>query len=184
MSESRSGKKVVIDLFSGLGGWSEAFLRDYDVYRYDSDPWLREVPRTEIIDLSSLKVGRVAPTFLLLGSPPCLEFSRAYDAPRERARRKKEPFEPSLKLVEAFIEHRDRLRPEWWAMENVVGSIPDLTPLLGEPRQIIGPFVLWGNFPLLDLGKQELKEIRVHKKKAGDKYRHHDHRSQFRAKIP
>ena len=53
MSESRSGKKVVIDLFSGLGGWSEAFLRDYDVYRYDSDPWLREVPRTEIIDFRS-----------------------------------------------------------------------------------------------------------------------------------
>ena len=42
----------------------------------------------------------------------------------------------------------------------MVGSIKHLRPILGEPRQIIGSVVLWGNFPFLHMpvGFQELKK--------------------------
>ena len=177
---------LILDLFSGLGGWTQAFMNNekYDVHRYDSDPWLADIDNTNILDLSRHKVGSVKPLKLLIGSPPCYEFSEAYDAPRVRARRNGEPFTPSMDLIEAFIEHRDRMKPEWWLMENVKGSIPDITPILGEPRQIIGPFVLWGNFPLLDISESELKLIKKHKRQAGDKYRWSEHRSSYRAFIP
>lgn len=174
----------VIDLFSGLGGFSEAFVMSgkYEVERYDNNTWLAEVPHTHMCDLEKYAIGTAEKPFLLLGSPPCLEFSNAYDAPKIRAKRLGLDYEPSVKLVEIFKEHVDRLQPKYWMMENVIGSIEWITPILGEPVQIIGPFVFWGNVPLLDLTMEDRKQIRGAKKKQ-DK-RHSPIRSNHRAKIP
>ena len=38
----------------------------------------------------------------------------------------------------------------------MVGSIRYFKEYLGEPRQIIGPYVLWGNFPTLQVDKSRL----------------------------
>jgi site-specific DNA-cytosine methylase len=174
----------VIDLFSGLGGFSEAFVMSgkYEVERYDNNTWLAEVPHTQMCDLTKYAIGTAKKPFLLLGSPPCLEFSNAYDAPKIRAKRLGLDYEPSVELVEIFKEHIDRLQPQYWMMENVIGSIDWITPILGEPVQIIGPFVFWGNVPLLDLSMEDRKQIRGAKKKQ-DK-RHSPIRSNHRARIP
>ena len=43
------------------------------------------------------------------------------------------------------------LKPKFWVVENVVGSIPFISNYFGEPTQKIGPQVLWGNFPWIQL---------------------------------
>ena len=177
----------VIDLFSGLGGWTQSFLKShkYEVERYDSDPWLRDVENTEIVDLTKIRISSLVKPHLLVGSPPCYEFSQAYAAPRSIAKRNGETWNPNMDCVLAFKEHVENLRPKFWLMENVVGSAEFINPILEmEPRQIIGPFLLWGNFPLLDVSESDLKLIRKHKKEAGDKHRWSDHRGSYRAFIP
>ena len=179
-------KLKVIDLFSGLGGWTQSFMKShkYTVERYDSDPWLRDVENTEIVDLTEKRISSYYSPHLLVGSPPCYEFSLAHSAPRSIAMRNGEEFSPSMDCVLAFREHVESLTPKFWLMENVKGSAEFINPIMGEPRQIIGPFILWGNFPLLDISESELKLIRTHKKQAGDKHRWSDHRGSYRAFIP
>ena len=48
----------VLDLCSGLGGFSEAFVNDLDweVMRIENNPLLSEVPHTEIIDIFDFRV--------------------------------------------------------------------------------------------------------------------------------
>jgi hypothetical protein len=88
-------------------------------------------------------------------------------------------FEPSLELVERAIELIGIIQPKYWVIENVVGAISHLHPLLGEPRQIIGPFVLWGNFPYLNIPRDF-----QHSKFEGDTWSTDPLRANRRALIP
>ena len=144
--------KTMIDLFSGLGGASEGFMvPGWSVCRYENNPLLSEVPFTTICDLTTFKLilGH-APT-LVWASPPCLEFSRGFNGPAPTALREGREFTPSLDLVKRAISIIEELEPKYWVIENVVGAIKHFEPLLGPPRQIIGSFVLWGNFPYVDV---------------------------------
>jgi hypothetical protein len=172
--------KLVIDLFSGLGGASESFLRDpkYAVIRYDNNPLLMNIPCTTICDLTNYQIKIRHKVDLVWASPPCLDFSRAYNAPGPQAERENIDFEPNLNLLKKSIELIEELNPTHWIIENVVGSIKHFEPFLGQPRQIIGPFVLWGNFPLIDVPR-DFKHT-----KADVDERWSPIRSNVRAKIP
>ena len=172
--------KLMLDLFSGLGGASQAFLMNYEwaVLRYENNPKLADVPCTTLCDLLTYKIECRHEIELIWASPPCLEFSQAYDAPRSIARREGIEFEPDLKLVCRAIEIIEELKPKHWVIENVVGAIADFEPLLGAPRQIIGPFVLWGNFPYIHMPKD------FNHSKADIDKRWSDLRSNIRAQIP
>lgn len=175
----------VLDLFSGLGGASEAFVRAGDeVLRIENNVLLKDVPHTHLMDvvdlhafLAEYHVGRTDYD-LVWASPPCLEFSNAYSAPKARARREGRKHNPSLALVEAARDIVELLNPRWWVIENVRGACPWLNPVLGEPRQVIGPLVLWGHFPHLIM-----PEDFQHRKADVDK-RHSPLRANIRAKIP
>lgn len=54
---------------------------------------------------------------------------------------------PSLDLVAAALDFIYSYTPKWWVLENVHGAHQFIVPILGKPRQRIGPFLLWGNFP-------------------------------------
>jgi len=181
-------QKQVIDLFSGLGGWTEAFIEDptWQVNRYDNNTWLREVPETEIVDLKDYVIATAYKPKLVVASPPCYEFSLAFNAPRAKASRSRQQYYPEegIELVKRAIQNIQSLNPETWVLENVIGSIPYISELLGEPRQIIGPWVLWGNFPLFNLSRETKKRLKIHKKLEGDKHRHSELRSNHRARIP
>tara|TARA_R110000737_G_scaffold68441_1_gene96516 strand:- start:109 stop:561 length:453 start_codon:yes stop_codon:yes gene_type:complete len=91
---------------------------------------------------------------LIWASPPCREFSHGFNSPTSKMRRREKGFEnfiPSIQLVKDTIEVIEDLKPKYWVIENVVGAIKWLTPILGEPTQIIGSQVLWGNFPYLHM---------------------------------
>lgn len=145
----------IIDLYSGLGGASEAFvLAGADVMRCENNPLLLDTPDTWKWDLSQdaeveklINMPYWDNADLIWASPPCLEFSNAFNAPKPTAAREGRPFFPDLTLVQNAITIIEAKTPRYWIIENVVGAIKDFAPILGEPRQIIGAFVLWGNFP-------------------------------------
>ena len=146
--------KFMIDMFSGLGGASEAFIqsKNWDVIRFDNNSLLKDIEETIITD-DMFNLVCVCPEELDLiwASPPCREFSNAYHSPKSQAMRQGINYNPDLRLLEKTIETIKRVQPKTWVIENVIGSIEYLRPFLGEPRQIIGSVVLWGNFPLLPL---------------------------------
>jgi hypothetical protein len=145
---------IVWDLCSGLGGWSEAWLHGHaQVFRFDNFELVQHIPFTHNEDVTQWMdwVENYPSPDLILASPPCLEFSQAYNAPRVIARREGRDFEPDLTIAKAVRDIIAHVKPRWWIVENVVGSIKDLEPVFGRRTQIIGPYVLWGNFPKLPL---------------------------------
>lgn len=179
----------MVDLFSGLGGASEAFVQaGWRVHRFDnnrlfSDPESEYfVPRTIWADLELMRMDFDEPIEFLWASPPCYEFSNAHSAPRGIAGRegRLDEYKPDMTLLRATIKQIEELKPKYWCIENVIGSIRYFEPYLGKPKVIAGPYVLWGNFPpiVCQVPKDYSKRI------AGDKHRHSPIRSNHRAKVP
>ena len=147
----------VLDLFSGLGGFSEAFLRSADdVLRIENNPLLSEVPNTTIMDVIHFRDWLVEQTKrgefyndidVILASPPCRDFSTAYAAPRSVAERAGLEWNPSMELVEATMDIIQLLQPRYWVIENVSGSQRYFKRIGLEPNQIHGACVFYGNFP-------------------------------------
>jgi len=145
--------KVILDLYSGTGGASEAFLEHpgWRVIRVEDDHQHAQVPETRIVDSSwSLNLLAEERIELLWASFPCTEFSRL-DQPWTRARLP-EGFEPSL--VEALKTKNiiEVLKPKYYCVENVRGAIPYLEPIFGPHTQRIGPYFLWTNLPTIVTG--------------------------------
>ena len=179
-------KKMMLDLFAGFGGQSEAFIRSgrWDVLRIDNNPLLDQVPRMMIEDIGSpsffdmLKRPLGHQIEYVHASPPCHGFSLGYNAPKAVASRSGEPYTPSTELVEIAYKVIEQLQPRFWSIENVRGSIKHLRPILGDPTIIIGAYVYWGRFPPLQISAAD-----VPTKSTKDK-RHSPLRSNYRALIP
>ena len=175
-------KKMMLDLCAGFGGQSEAFLEEYDVLRIDNNPLLSEVPQMVITDLYDIRPFNISNQSIdyIHASPPCLEFSTAYSAPRGVAHRNGEDYHPTdgIAMVERCVEIINKLKPKYWSLENVRGSIKYISPILGEPRLIVGAWVYWGNFPLFNPDTLTLPN------KADQDKRWSPLRSNHRAHIP
>jgi len=176
-------RKMMLDLYAGFGGQSEAFVHDekWDVLRIDNNPLLSEVPRMAIMDIEAYEPfkGREAPFIEYIhASPPCHAFSLGFHAPKAVASRSGDSYEPCTKLVEKAKQIIDLLQPRFWSIENVRGSIKHLRPILGEPTLIVGPYVYWGRFPPVLITAAD-----VPNKSTKDK-RHSPLRSNYRALIP
>ena len=153
-------RRHFLDLFSGLGGASEAFVQDlanWTVLRIDNNPLLSGVPNTIIASVDELTPidasNWVNSIDCIWASPPCRDFSNGYSSPKSIHVREHglESYKPDMSLLTSAIEIIETVKPKYWVIENVVGSIRYFKEYLGEPRQIIGPYVLWGNFPFLEL---------------------------------
>ena len=178
-------KKMMLDLCAGFGGQSEAFhLGNWDVLRIDNNPLLKEVPRMVLADLYEIEVFNNSEHRIeyVHAGPTCLEFSTAFSSPRGLHQRggSTEEYDPKegIKLVQRCKDIIDILKPRYWSIENVKGSIKYLTPILGEPRLIVGAWVYWGNFPLFDTSV-----LTIPNKSTQDR-RHSPLRMNYRAHIP
>ena len=125
----------VIDLFSGLGGFSQAFLdRGHDVLRIDFDDKFREVPNTmvkDIMELEPSELGSFAYDIdIITSSPPCNCFSTlALSTFWENGRPKDPRTIDAIALVKRSITLIERLEPKFWVIENPTGML----------RHVIGP---------------------------------------------
>jgi len=180
-------KKLMLDLFAGFGGQSEAFILDdaWDILRIDNNELLAQVPRMRMMNIAQLDAKDLSPKGAngerieyIHASPPCHGFSLGFHAPKAVASRRGVPYEPCTKLVEKSKEIIDALNPRFWSIENVRGSIKHLRPILGEPTLIVGAYVYWGRFPPVLITASDIP-----KKSQKDK-RHSPLRSNYRALIP
>jgi len=146
----------VLDLYSGLGGFSEAFVEDqnWEVIRIENNPLLAGVPHTIPADIFDLDPLDFLDVDLILASPPCTEFSNAYGAPRGVAYRagiRGDDYKPDMSLVKEAIRWKNIIRPKFFLMENVNGSQRFFRKLRLYPIMFHGPFVFYGNFPPFDM---------------------------------
>lgn len=128
---------LMLDLFSGLGGASQAMrARGWRVVTVDVEPRFRP---DVVADLRAWTWDGERPD-LVWASPPCDEFARE-SMPWCKTGRA-----PDLSLVMATLEIVRRAEPRFWAMENVRGA----QRWIGRAAKIVGPFYLWGWFPDFD----------------------------------
>jgi len=126
--------KTVLDLFCGAGGFSLGFrTRNYKIIGVDNwhiagITWKENI-RGEFIesDVMALDIDTLPKVDILIGSPPCPQFSTAN--PHKTL---------DLKLVMKFLEIKRKIKPEYWIMEEV--------PLVGtecKKLRILKPRYLW-----------------------------------------
>ena len=124
---------VCVDLFSGLGGFSESmFQRGWKVTRIDNDEQFKEVPCTTIADIMTLNPEDLPqnPDILLM-SPPCQCFSvAALSHYWENGRPKNDKTRFAIKLVKRALWIKDAINPKYWILENPMGM---LRKVLGRP---------------------------------------------------
>jgi len=147
----------ILDLCSGLGGASEAFvLAGWEVLRIENNPLLEGVEHTFIIDIFKFEewlienLDAIAKPDVIWASPPCRDFSTAYAAPGPTASRAGVVFKPDMSILLCCMRIIDLLKPTWWVVENVNGAQRHFHPVIGEYAQKLGPFLLWGNYPRIN----------------------------------
>lgn len=173
-------KPVFLDLFSGLGGASEAFVQaGWTVLRIETNDKLQYVPRTLNLDVLKWRdwIDDIPKPDIIWASPPCRDFSTAFNAPRSIHERSHETaWRPNMDCLNAAKDIIDYLSPGIWIIENVSGSEKYFSSRVGAVRQVISSFHLYGNFPYLPMGQF------IHIKP--DTNSKNPLRSNIRAKIP
>lgn len=181
--------KLFLDLCSGLGGASEAFASNptWVVIRIENNEILDSVPHTRILDVKQwLNWINDIPfeafeAVVIWASPPCREFSDGYHSPKSIAARDGElgEYEPDMEIFDACREIIEYVSPQYWVIENVKGASPYFIEEIGPHRQRIGPFLLWGCFPFIDVGPYF-----KHEKSKHDVHSSNPLRANIKAKIP
>lgn len=136
----------VLDLFSGLGGWSAAFRdRSHRVTTLDLDP---RFGADHVRDL--MTVGDLAdlggPFDVVLASPPCECFSvmtigKNWMGGPKGYIPKRPQTELALRLAWHTFDLIDRYRPTWYALENPRGMLRKVAP---RPPDATTWYCRWG----------------------------------------
>lgn len=184
--------KRVLDLYSGLGGFSEAFARSagWEVVRIENNPLLADVPHTILADILTLDPRDFKDFDLILASPPCTEFSLGYSGPRSVAYRqgiRGDDYKPDMTLVETAVRWNAIIKPKFFLMENVNGSQRYFAKIRQYPIMKHGPFVFYGTFPLFSMppGWSHNKETsKLTGKKGQDTWSSDPLRANKKGKLP
>ena len=149
----------VLDLFSGLGGWSSAFAMDHEVFRIELNRTFDAEAYIDIGDVSGVLAALPWTPDIILASPPCTSFTTmtmgrnwTHDGLPRTARAIE-----GQRLVLATIRIIAALRPRFWIIENPRARLRTLPFLEGFERRTVTycqlgedrmkPTDLWGVFP-------------------------------------
>jgi hypothetical protein len=162
-------RPLAIDLFCGLGGWTEGLLAEgYDVVGFDIEQHAyggeRYPAQLVIQDVLTLHGSQFCTAALIVASPPCQKYS--YMAmPWKRAKNLARWYRANpVRIVElnALFDACFRIRREAseaasrhipMIIENVRGACP----WVGQSRWNFGSFHLWGDIPALMPTGQAIK---------------------------
>lgn len=127
----------VIDLFCGAGGFSHGFHQaGFEiVLGVDNDPTVKdtflanhpdaEFIHSDVIDLDQDLLESYETPHVLLGSPPCINFT-LINTDREP--------DKGLELVKEFLRIKDIIQPRGWIMENVAVAEKPIRSLIPNVR--------------------------------------------------
>lgn len=141
-----------LDLFCGLGGWSDGLsLEGFEVLGVEILPKIAELYKHPVIvsDVYDLDPNDFKGYDLIVGSPPCRDFSSLGKVFGHRWRRPPDPEGEGMKLVNVFLRFIAMAKPKFWLMENV----PGLEKYMASPPRCVSYIgasmrrAFWGNFP-------------------------------------
>lgn len=141
-----------LDCFSGLGGWSDGLaLEGFEVLGIEIVPEIARLYKHDVIvgDVRNLVECDFGGYDLIVGSPPCRDFSKAGIFGKYFWKDK--PNVPrGLSMVNAFFEIVDKSNPRFWLMENVhfLANYIHLEPRFVSRITKSMKRAFWGNFPL------------------------------------
>ena len=147
-----------VDLFSGLGGWSRAFLYrgGWNVVKVDNEPEFHPHICADIFNLDP-SILPFKPT-VVLASPPCEKFStNTIRLNWKKRRMTNHNVLLAVGLVAKTMHIIYSLQPTYWVVENPRGKLREV---MGKPTvetsfaawgaPNLKPTDLWGNFPEMD----------------------------------
>lgn len=141
-------KPLAIDLCCGLGGWTTGLLVEgwrvvgFDLVRPRAFPPGAHFVQQDVATLSGVHWRGLVD--LVVASPPCTEFTQAWNYARHRTP------DPAGALV--LVRHCFRIAAEAAApivLENVAGARTHFSGEFGPPTWHVGPFYFWGAAPTL-----------------------------------
>lgn len=154
-------KPLAIDLYCGLGGWTDGLLAEgYDVIGFDIERHVygehRYPAQLVIQDVLTLHGSQFRNVDLIVASPPCQEYSYMampwskakalaadYRSGRRDVKQLTALFDACFRIQREACEASHRHIP--LIVENVRGAIP----WVGRSRWNFGSFHLWGDVPAL-----------------------------------
>ena len=160
----------LLDLFCGMGGWSIGFHREgFECYGVD----IVDVGYPYNLEISDIHNYHPTRDFdVVVSSPPCTEFSQLTILSWKKGQRGPPEPEKGLELVRESMRVTEESRARFWVLENVWGSRRYIEPILGRPKLLAKPWVLWGRFPEFMFESEprrgDQKSLGVHQGKGGN----------------
>jgi C-5 cytosine-specific DNA methylase len=144
-------KPLAIDLFCGLGGWTDGLLAEgwdvigFDIERHDYDGH-RYPAQLVIQDVLTLHGSQFAAVALIVASPPCQGYS--YRAMPWKKAKTLSP--PDNSLFEAcFRIQREASAAAGHHVPLIVENVRGAQKWVGRARWNYGSYYLWGDVPAL-----------------------------------
>lgn len=163
-------KPLAIDLFCGLGGWTEGLLAEgYDVVGFDIEKHEygdHKYPAQLVLqDVLTIHGKQFKGAALIVASPPCQEYSyMAMPWSRAKAKRQRILADPEERkrltaLFDAcFRIQREAIEAAGHFIPLVVENVRGANEWVGRSRWNYGSFHLWGDVPaLMPLTKKAVK---------------------------
>lgn len=157
-----------IDLYCGLGGWSDGLAEaGFDILGIEIRQDLASLYNHPVIvaDVRDLNPAKFGGYDLIIGSPPCRDFSAQAKCAFRKGNPWKIPPDPEghgMELVNTFLRFVKVAKPRYWLMENVAALAKYLALAPVMQVRIAGSKqrCFWGNFPLFLVTYHP--EIRMH----------------------